>query len=331
MERLPLHAIERNLRSLCTMCCEVDIEAICARAVNGEESVSERMRAIFALKSLGGPKAVSTLSYCMQNGDSVLVKHEAAYCLGQMQDSSAIPHLENCLKASTEDVIVRHEAAEALGAIGNPACLEILDQYSSDDYPQEVYETCRLAASRIRMLISNNATLSRAADSKKHFVDFGSVDPAPPLQSQTYSSVEELRRILCDDSESMFERYRAMFSLRNIGDEQSVLALCNGMIVETKSALLRHEIAFVLGQLQHPASITTLKMFLQNKLEHEMVRHEAAEALGSIATSECYNILQSFIHDDENRIVRESAVVALDIAEYNADESAFQYADTVQS
>lgn len=48
----------------------------------------------------------------------------------------------------------------------------------------------------------------------------------------------------------------------------------------------RHEIAFVFGQLSHPHAIPSLVKVLQNSNEAEMVRHEAAEALGGIAEAE---------------------------------------------
>ena len=41
--------------------------------------------------------------------------------------------------------------------------------------------------------------------------------------------------------------------------------------------------AYVLGQMQHPASVEGLKARLQDAEENYMVRHECAEALGSIA------------------------------------------------
>jgi len=37
-----------------------------------------------------------------------------------------------------------------------------------------------------------------------------------------------LRETLLDESVSLFERYRAMFALRNKGDKDSVLALAEG-------------------------------------------------------------------------------------------------------
>ena len=56
-----------------------------------------------------------------------------------------------------------------------------------------------------------------------------------------------------------------------------------------------------------------------------MVRHEAAEALGSIGKEECLSVLQRYSEDGE-RVVKESCEVALDMLEYESSEQ-FQYAD----
>lgn len=55
-----------------------------------------------------------------------------------------------------------------------------------------------------------------------------------------------------------------------------------------------------------------------------MVRHECAETLGSIGTRECVDILESYLNDEE-RVVRESCEVALDISDYVNSDSDFQY------
>lgn len=94
----------------------------------------------------------------------------------------------------------------------------------------------------------------------------------------------------------------------------------------TGGALFRHEIAFVLGQLQNEISIPHLIKALEDLSQNEMVRHECAEALGSIANEECFNILRLFLKD-ESRIVRESCDVALDMADYEMSNE-FQYANT---
>lgn len=112
-----------------------------------------------------------------------------------------------------------------------------------------------------------------------------------------------------------------MFALRDLASPldlpsavPAVHALAKGFA--DPSALFRHEIAFVFGQLSHPASIPALTAALSNLEEASMVRHEAAEALGSLGEEEgVEDILKRFLHDKE-QVVRESVVVALDMAEF---------------
>jgi len=58
-----------------------------------------------------------------------------------------------------------------------------------------------------------------------------------------------------------------------------------------------------------------------------MVRHECAEALGSIAKDQCLAALEKYSMDQE-RVVKESCVVALDMYNYEQG-SEFQYADSL--
>lgn len=48
-----------------------------------------------------------------------------------------------------------------------------------------------------------------------------------------------------DENADLFDRYRALFALRNKGDEDSVRAICEGF-KEPNSALFRHEIGTLL-------------------------------------------------------------------------------------
>jgi len=41
--------------------------------------------------------------------DSALLKHELAYCLGQVKSTAALPTLESVLRNRAEDPMVRHE------------------------------------------------------------------------------------------------------------------------------------------------------------------------------------------------------------------------------
>lgn len=281
---------------------------------NKERPLKERFRALFTLRNIGGPDSIECISKCFTD-DSALLKHELAYCLGQMQDSRAIPVLIKVLEDKNQEPMVRHEAAEALGAIGDPQVKNILEKYKTDSII-EVAETCEIALDRINWL--NEQKNQKINDNNL----YNSIDPTPPIQDKI-ENIEKLKEILLNENETLFNRYRAMFSLRNIRTDNSVLALTEGL--KCKSALFRHEIAFVLGQLQNPCSIKKLSENLRDQNENEMVRHECAEALGAIATDECIQILNEYLKDNQ-RVVKESCEVALDMCEYeNSPE--FQYAD----
>jgi deoxyhypusine monooxygenase len=139
-----------------------------------------------------------------------------------------------------------------------------------------------------------------------------------PESSQT---VDELEKTLMDTKAPLFLRYRAMFALRDLASPPdlptavpAVLALAKGF--DDESSLFRHEIAFVFGQLSHPASIPALIKALSNTEEVGMVRHEAAEALGSLGEEEgVEEVLKRFLSDKED-VVRESVIVALDMVDY---------------
>jgi deoxyhypusine monooxygenase len=138
---------------------------------------------------------------------------------------------------------------------------------------------------------------------------------------QQSDSIENLEQTLLDTNRPLFLRYRAMFGLRDLASPPdlptavpAIQALAKGFA--DPSALFRHEIAFVFGQLSHPASIPALTAALSNVEEASMVRHEAAEALGSLGEEDgVEDILKGFL-DDKEQVVRDSVIVALDMAEF---------------
>lgn len=106
-----------------------------------------------------------------------------------------------------------------------------------DDKEQVVRETCQLAIAGLLHENDDEVKQNLNVDNN-HQLEFHTIDPAPPLKPQ-YSTSELTRRLL-DTNLSLFERYRAMFALRNRGDGESVLGLSKGF--EDESALFRHEI-----------------------------------------------------------------------------------------
>lgn len=83
-------------------------------------------------------------------------------------------------------------------------------------------ETCQLAVHRLEWLLSADKPAEDESTAKNPYC---SVDPAPPAVRK---SVPELRQALLNESLPLFERYRAMFALRNLGSEEAVLALAAG-------------------------------------------------------------------------------------------------------
>lgn len=232
--------------------------------------------------------------------------------------------------------MVRHEAAEALGAIATPTCLATLELFERDEACREVAETCQLATGRIRYwqqrraaAVAGSAQLSRkeafsaAAAEDTCGSAFHSVDPVPAADDGT--PLEALRTTLLDEGAPMFERYRALFALRNRGGDAAAPLLA-AVLSRSGSALLKHEVCYVLGQLQAPVTVAALTATLRDATQHAMVRHEAAEALGSIAAPACVALLQEHLSDPDP-IVAEGCLVALDILAYEAS-GAFEYCAT---
>lgn len=97
------------------MVTEQEVEAIGKTLVDPKEPLQARFRALFTLRGLGGPHAITWISRAFEDS-SALLKHELAYCLGQMQDSRAIPVLVDVLRDTSQEPMVRHEAGECGGA-----------------------------------------------------------------------------------------------------------------------------------------------------------------------------------------------------------------------
>ncbi|EWC45365.1 deoxyhypusine hydroxylase [Drechslerella stenobrocha 248] len=284
---------------------------------NESENLAVRFRALFSLKHLGvngDTKAIDAIAAAFSS-ESALLKHELAYCLGQTKNTYAVRPLTERLEDPNEAAICRHESAEALAAIGGADCLPLLRKYLNDE-EEAVRQTCELAIAKIEYDLSKEA---KTEDLQKSA--FASIDPAPPLPS-SMKSIPELQDILNDQSRTLFYRYRAMFRLRDIGTPEAIDALATGF--GDPSALFRHEVAFVFGQMSDAHSKDSLIKVLADTNEDGMVRHEAAEALGSIGLPEIDEELKKYVTDSE-RLVRDSAVVALDMSAFEKSGD-FEYA-----
>lgn len=138
------------------------------------------------------------------------------------------------------------------------------------------------------------------------------------------TQVVTLRKILTSESEPLARRFRALFSLKylaglNPPTEQTVPAIeAIGAAFSSPSALLKHELAYCLGQSGHDAAIAPLRAVLQDKKEDSMCRHEAAEALGALSDKGSLDLLKQLRDDaQEVDVVRETCDIAVDRIEWD--------------
>ena len=152
-----------------------------ASLLSSSTPLDARFRALFTLKGLATSNA-STAAAVIEilgkgfDDDSALLKHEVAYCLGQLADARAVPKLQQVVEDVRQDAMVRHEAAEALGAISAQDALPLLRKYAqmeSEDI--SVRETCELAIKKIEWDHSDEGRLHRAqeAETRKKAAEAG--------------------------------------------------------------------------------------------------------------------------------------------------------------
>lgn len=137
------------------------------------------------------------------------------------------------------------------------------------------------------------------------------------------SEISALRKALISESVPLASRFRALFSLKHYASLQpptneSLLAIqAIAAAFPSPSALLKHELAYCLGQTRNLASVPYLRKVLEDKHEDSMCRHEAAEALGALGDEGSLGILRK-MRDYENEVpvVRETCEIAIERIEW---------------
>lgn len=290
---------------------------------NKQEPLKKRFRALFTLRNLGGLESIKLINQALLNDESVLLKHECCYCLGQMNDTDAVDYLISILDNELENEIVRHEAAEALGNLvnGDQNIIDILEK-NLKDKSHIVNQTCELALNLIKW---RSSASKDELDRVQSMNPYKSKDPAPPFLDNDQSI--NLKSILLDQNSKLFDKYRCLFTLRNRGQSDDIQLLGESLVHykgQDNMSLFKHEIGYIFGQMQSPVSIPYLQKMVECKTEGDIVRHECAEALGSVATIESLEFLKNYLKDDRI-VVRQSAEVALDMIEYNLDDTQFNF------
>ena len=145
-----------------------------------------------------------------------------------------------------------------------------------------------------------------------------------------------LRVALVSEATPLAVRFRALFSLKHYASEKpptlhtlpAIHAIAAAL--SSPSALLKHELAYCLGQTSNLAAVPFLRAVLEDTGEDVMCRHEAAEALGALGDQESLGLLTG-LRDDvgEAEVVRETCEIAVGRIEW--EHSASRKAERLRS
>ena len=107
--------------------------------------------------------------------------------------------------------------------------------------------------------------------------------------------IHALKTCILDLLQPIGKRTTAAFYLRTIGTLEAAEIIAEALKLPD-SALMRHELAYILGQMQHKELCPVLSSILQDEEDDILVRHESAEALGAIGDILSIDILRKYCH-----------------------------------
>eukprot|EP00477_Mikrocytos_mackini_P001440 GAHX01001547.1.p1 GENE.GAHX01001547.1~~GAHX01001547.1.p1 ORF type:complete len:312 (-),score=72.70 GAHX01001547.1:2106-3041(-) len=301
-------------------------------------TVVQNYRKVFDQLDNYTEKSFDILKEIYKISESVLIRHEVAYVLGQLEHFPSIDYLFEIADNVNESEVTRHEAVEALSSIikGNP---ELIAKYLSKlasyigDKSKVLSETAILTVYELSEDSDSNEdnnedTLKKVKKSKN---EMNRLDPVSIDQSEfDQLKSSHLKNLLFNCEVSLPYKYKVITKLREFGSEGAHI-LCeyirlnlkhtNKDIVnkESPSALIKHEIAFILAQIGDKESVDCLEEVVKDKNEHDVVRHEAAISLGTIVgglkdqkrKEDIIAFLESEIRSENDDLVVESCVVAI--------------------
>jgi deoxyhypusine monooxygenase len=145
----------------------------------------------------------------------------------------------------------------------------------------------------------------------------------PPAEEDP--TVLTLRKTLTSESSPLALRFRALFSLKHLACNPSLPCLpaihAIAAAFTSPSALLKHELAYCLGQTKNLAAVPYLRALLEDVHEDAMCRHEAAEALGAIGDLGSLGVLRGFRdREGEAVVVKETCEIAVARIEWENSE-----------
>lgn len=110
----------------------------------------ERIQSLFQLMNIGDNESVNAIVKCLRNDPCEIVRHEAAFVLGETAAFSAIDELKKTIEEDKSG-IVKHEALLALGTMADSSVIEYLKS-KLDHRVKLVSESAKIALQRIEII-----------------------------------------------------------------------------------------------------------------------------------------------------------------------------------
>jgi deoxyhypusine monooxygenase len=152
------------------------------------------------------------------------------------------------------------------------------------------------------------------------------MSPATTLPED--NTVSTLRSTLTDETAPLGARFRTLFSLKHLASQnpktpQTIPAIeAIAAALTSDSALLKHELAYCLGQSGKSEAVPYLRAVIEDRQEDAMCRHEAAEAIAALGDWDSLALLKERRDDKaEEEVVRETCDIAVERIEWLHSEA----------
>lgn len=247
-------------------------------------SSEQRIQAIFHLLFDESDEAIKILDRTLQNDPSPIVRHEAAYILGEKDNKLCVEPLIRAIQNDNHKIVI-HESLLALanlGKIGFPESEEIIRSQQLNVDP-DVVDTAEIALQRFRMKMDNETISNDLNSVRKILADLGPANKERRIQGSF---------VLMDDAST------------------SAVDLLIEILHKEPSPIVKHEIVFSLGEVIHHKVIPELIKVLETDKNFFTV-HESLLALGTIGDITVDHKIREFLQHDDPGIV-ESAEISLE-------------------
>lgn len=242
-----------------------------------------RIENLFNLMNIGDEESLEGIFYSLKNDPCELVRHEAAFCLGETASLKAVDELFFVLNSNEKSEVVIHECLMSLGTIADKKSISHIEKFLHNE-KFEISCSARIAIDRILQNENFEVEVSNNIDKYiKELFDYN-------LSNQN-------------------RRIQILFQLMKIADEKSTFAIYR-CLKEDICRVVRHEAAFCLGEIASELAVDLLKSAILEE-KTAIVIHEGLFALGTSGNLNALSFIEKYL-EDENYIISMSAKIAID-------------------